>query len=290
MPEGIEVKILTECLDKIISGSKINTITFVSGRYTKHGVPEGFKNFEKQLPLKILSVGCKGKFIYFTLEGGWFIFNTLGLSGSWEFKKDTHTRAIIQLDDNNIYFSDMRNFGTFKFVNDAKILQKKIDTLGLDIFNPAEFNEKNFIEKLDKYPKKTLPEVLMDQKMFSGIGNYIKSECLYRAKLNPHRTVSTLTLTEKKELFEQIKYVVYTAYFGGNFYAVADLTGIKIEKTKEKQCKKRELTPKFLGIKKPTKDYEFQVYQMDKDPLGNPIISETTKDKRTTHWVPAIQK
>jgi formamidopyrimidine-DNA glycosylase len=141
MPEGIEVKILTECLNTIITGKKINNISFISGRYIKHGVPDGFKAFEKVLPLKIISVGCKGKFIYFTLEGGWYIFNTLGLSGSWEFKKDTHTRAIIQLGENyNIYFSDMRNFGTFKFINDSKILQKKIDTLGLDIFNPAEFN------------------------------------------------------------------------------------------------------------------------------------------------------
>lgn len=290
MPEGIEVKILTECLDTLIVGKEINSVSFVSGRYVTHGVPDGFKAFEKALPLKILSVGCKGKFIYFTLEGGWYIFNTLGLTGSWEFKSDAHTRVIIKVDNSNIYFSDMRNFGTFKFVNDFKILQKKIDTLGLDIFNPVEFNELNFIKKLDKFPKKTLPEVLMDQKLFSGIGNYIKSECLYRAKLNPHRIVNSLTIAEKKELFDKIKYVVYTAYFGGNFYAVADLTGIKIEKSKEKQCKKRSLTPKFLGIKKPTKDYEFQVYQMNKDPLGNPITSETTKDKRTTHWVPAIQK
>lgn len=290
MPEGIEVKILTECLDNIISGKKLTNIKFTSGRYTKHGPPDGFKIFEKALPLKVLSVGCKGKFIYFTLENGWYIFNTLGLTGSWEFKEDTHTRAILQFDGFPIYFSDMRNFGTIKFVNDIAVLHKKINTLGLDIFNPAEFNEKNFIEKLDKFPKKTLPEVLMDQKLFSGIGNYIKSECLYRAKLNPHRTVNSLSLAEKKELFDKIKYVVYTAYFGGNFYAVADITGIKIEKSKENQCKKRSLTPKYLGIKKPTKDYEFQVYQMDKDPLGNPIISETTKDKRTTHWVPAIQK
>lgn len=292
MPEGIEVKILTECLDTIIAGKSIKSISFVSGRYITHGLPDNFKAFEKELPLKVISVGCKGKFIYFTLERGWYIFNTLGLTGSWEFKQDTHTRVIVKLSDfnSNIYFSDMRNFGTLKFVNDANILQKKINTLGLDIFNPSEFNEKNFIQKLDKYPKKTLPEVLMDQKLFSGIGNYIKSESLYRAKLNPHRLISTLSLNEKKELHDKIKYVVYTAYYGGNFYAVADLTGIKIEKSKENLCKKRTLTPKFLGIKKPTKNYEFQVYQMDKDPLGNPIITETTKDKRTTHWVPAIQK
>lgn len=34
----------------------------------------------------------------------------------------------------------------------------------------------------------------------------------------------------------------------------------------------------------------FKVYRKKIDPLGNIIISETTPDKRTTHWCPNIQK
>jgi formamidopyrimidine-DNA glycosylase len=71
--------------------------------------------------------------------------------------------------------------------------------LGLIYSTQPNLIDQNFIEKLDKYPKKTLPEILMDQKMFSGIGNYIKSECLYRAKLNPHRTVNSISHLRKKK-------------------------------------------------------------------------------------------
>ena len=34
----------------------------------------------------------------------------------------------------------------------------------------------------------------------------------------------------------------------------------------------------------------FKVYGKKLDPGGNKIVSETTPDKRTTHWVPSIQK
>ena len=33
-----------------------------------------------------------------------------------------------------------------------------------------------------------------------------------------------------------------------------------------------------------------KVYNKDMDPLGNKVKKETTKDKRTSHWVPEIQK
>lgn len=292
MPEGIEVKILTECLDQQFSGKIIKKIEILSGRYIKHKLPDNFKEFEKDLPLKIVHIKCKGKFIYIECENDWYIFNTLGMTGIWQMYSDDHTRLSLEFTDKSIlYFSDIRNFGTFKFVKGKEGLNKKLKELGLDIFSTKEFTDKNFIEKLDKYPEKTLPEVLMNQKLFSGIGNYIKAEALYHAKLSPHRTVNSLTEKEKKELFKKICYVVYTAYFAGNYYDIVDLTGEKIENLKNEKdfCKKRELSPKELKVKTPIKPYQFEVFHKDKDSLGNKVIKEETKDKRTTHWVPTIQ-
>ena len=44
-----------------------------------------------------------------------------------------------------------------------------------------------------------------------------------------------------------------------------------------------------LENKKGNYKFKMMVYQQKKDPNGNTIIKETTKDKRTTHWVPEIQ-
>ena len=34
----------------------------------------------------------------------------------------------------------------------------------------------------------------------------------------------------------------------------------------------------------------FKVYGKKTDPLGNKVVKETTPDKRTIHWCPAMQK
>lgn len=290
MPEGPDVKILTECLDEIIKGNKIREIKIISGRYIRKE-PEGYKLISKELPLKILSVKCKGKFIYFELENDWYIFNTLGMTGTWKFTEDTHTRFIFTLDKIKLYYTDIRNFGTFSFKKGRKELDKKLNSLGLDVFKPkTEFTEDNFINVLEKNKEKTLPELLMNQKNYAGIGNYIKSECLYHAELSPHRLVKSLSQEEKRRLYKKIKMVVYGTYYEGNYYDIADTTGLEIEKLKESICKKRKIKPSELDLKKKPSKYIFQVYQLDKDKNGYTIIHEETKDKRTTHWVKEIQK
>jgi len=290
MPEGPDVKILTECLNEIITNQYIKDIKIFSGRYTRKD-PEGYKALIKELPLKILSVKSKGKFIYFELENDWYIFNTLGMTGTWKFTEDKHTRFIFTLDKIKLYYTDIRNFGTFSFKKGKKELDKKLNSLGLDVFKPkTEFTELNFMNVLDKNENKTLPEVLMNQKNYAGIGNYIKSECLYHAELSPHRLVKSLSIEEKRRLYNKIKMVIYGTYYDGNYYDIADTTGLEIEKLKESICKKRKIKPSELGLKKKPPRYIFQVYQLEKDKNGYTIIHTETKDKRTTHWVKEIQK
>lgn len=281
MPEGIEVKVLCEYLrkhykDKIIINSK-----FISGRYIKHELPKGYNNFINN-KYKIINIDNKGKFIYFILEDNnnnkWCIFNTLGLTGEWKLEEDKFTRFYFEFNDNTkLYFSDMRNFGTFKFLPDLSELNKKLNELGIDPFDTKLFTFENFNNKINKYQKKTLPEVLMNQKIFSGIGNYIKAESLYIAKLSPHRTIKSLNDNDKINLYNAIKYVMYNSYFNKNYYY-----NMLSNKT-------REINKKDLGINNII-EYEFKVYNRKEDINGYKVITEETKDKRTTYWVKEIQK
>ena len=62
MPEGPEVKTTVDFL-KTYTGKTIHKFSVLSGRYTKKG---GIENISSvNLPSKIESVDCKGKFIYF---------------------------------------------------------------------------------------------------------------------------------------------------------------------------------------------------------------------------------
>jgi DNA-formamidopyrimidine glycosylase len=253
-------------------GKTLTNIEILTGRYTKE-LPEGLLEFQQALPLEIMYIKCKGKFIYFLTRSDWSIWNTLGMSGSW-IKTDSldpeeeHLRVRFTFADGYVvYFRDMRNFGTLKFCPTPSELARKLKTLGPDVLS-EEVSDQLFKDRIKKFAKKTLPEVLMDQKVISGVGNYIKAEALYLAKLSPHRLINSLTDDEIFTLNKAIKCIIRESYRtgGSTFRTYADFNG---------------QVGNFSS--------RFMVYGQDKDPLGNDVTTEETRDGRTTHWVPKVQ-
>lgn len=109
----------------------------------------------------------------------------------------------------------------------------------------------------------------MDQSVISGVGNYVKAEALYLAELSPHRTVGSLTLAETDVLHQQIINVMKAAYNTG---------GATFSTYRNPDGSRGNAQQRFV------------VYGNKVDPLGNPVIKEETRDGRTTHWCPTIQK
>lgn len=280
MPEGPEVKIITEQLAKEIVGKYLQDIEFgPTGRY-KQEEPEGSKELLKALPLQILKVSCKGKFIYWELENEWSMWNTLGMTGNWRCWEwpanvDKHTSVLFLLSSNkhdtegdSVCFSDIRHFGTVKFVKGTNKLNKKLDSLGPDMLSAVV--PFSIFDKIIKFGKsKTIVEILMDQKYISGVGNYIKAESLYRAGISPWRKCNTLSDNESAKLYQEIKTVLQESYQAqGNTFST------------------------YKNVLGESGNYvsQLKVYGKDIDPLGNKVISEETKDKRTSWWVPGVQK
>lgn len=266
MPEGPEVKVLVKELNTKLKNKNLNTIELLHGRYLKKD-PDNYKKFIEELPLKILEIKCKGKFIYFVMENDWYIFNTLGLTGNWTINDDLkHNNLLFTFDDIKIYYNDMRNFGTFKFINDKKILDKKLKTLGNDILE-KDFTKEYVLKILNNKKKnnKTIVEILMNQKLFCGLGNYLKSEILYESKISPHRLLKDINEKEQLLLFKNIKKISKKFYKEGSAYKTS-LTNIEL-----------------------INNDNFSIYKKKKDINNYNVIRETTKDKRTSFWVKEIQ-
>ena len=118
MPEGVEVCLLTEKLQKF-NNCKINSIKILGGRYSRHSNPTGWD--ELQFPLTIKSIKNHGKFIYFTLSTG-FLFVTLGMKGKFNF----HQKPIKH--DNIQFTTSCGNF----FFNELYESKSKIDGMEPD--------------------------------------------------------------------------------------------------------------------------------------------------------------
>lgn len=286
MPEGPECKVIAEGLNKILGKKTIVKFEFVSGRYSKNP-PTGFEEFANNYPCYVTEVHCKGKFIYFEIkdrcseDGRRYIFHTLGMTGNWTRHPTPLTRAILHYEDGTLYYNDQRNFGTFKFCVPLDDLIKKLHKdLGVDFLHSSynngfreDYSKKRSytdalaVLKLKRNLSKTLAQVLMNQKNFAGVGNYVKAEALYRARLSPHRTVESLSDDDKSRLVRSI----------------ADVLQESLDSKRPDLLDYRDEPGQETGFKK-------VVYKRSKGPLGNPVKSEHTKDKRTTYWVPAVQK
>lgn len=279
MPEGPEVRRTTDYLLKFKNKILVN-ITFNSGRYKKHGPFKNFSQLKKDFPLKIIEVNCKGKFIYFIFENNMVLFNTLGMSGSWQTIEAKHNNISFHFDNlkSTLYFNDYRNFGTFSYQNKEE-LNKKLNELGPDILmEHLEF--KKFRDRIERKRNDTkIGSCLLDQKVACGCGNYLRAEVLYQCKINPFRELKDITEKEYLDIWDKLTKIAWI------FYDYQKGIKNKIFTKNDKLIK--------TYVSKDYNDYyyyhNFMVYFQEEDPFGNRIIREKM-GSRTIHYVPKIQK
>lgn len=281
MPEGPEVTIIANGLNRLLKDCYIYGFSFNNkSRYNKKA-PDGFVEFSGQIennPVKLVEIRNKGKFIYWIFANGQILFQTLGLSGGWFQEEKNHSGCQLYFknrlkdDVQTLYYDDQRRFGTLKFVSDKKELEAKLKTIGPDLLNDNEFDIADWLKifHTKRNLNKILVKVITDQKILSGIGNYLKAEILYEAKLSPHRIIHTLEDKELAKLYKAARYCIKEAYKSG---------GTSLRHYSDIDDKKGE-----YGL-------QLRVYRRKKDPQGNTVKAEKIgKDSQTTYWVPAVQK
>jgi formamidopyrimidine-DNA glycosylase len=132
-----------------------------------------------------------------------------------------------------------------------------------DDITPAQWME---AIRSPKIRRRCIAWFLTEQKYFSGIGNYLKSEILYQARVYPGKKLWELSEDEAARLFTVAREVIKLAYSYG---------GLTI---------KSYWSPSGRKGMFPT-----AVYFQDYDYFGNPVVRERFPDGRTTHWVPNVQ-
>jgi formamidopyrimidine-DNA glycosylase len=283
MPEGPEVTIIAKGLNHLLKGKQIVSWEInTKSRYHKKA-PDGFPEFNNELAsidgLKVKEVSNKGKFIYWTFNNGTVLFQTLGMSGGWfHHNKGNSGIVITYLSGKQIqklYYDDQRRFGTLKFFVDpqqAKLeLEKKLRTIGPDMLNDTKFTKTEFITRMRKktLQHKNITRVITDQKVISGIGNYLKAESLYTARINPHKEVGSITNDELGSLFKAMKSKIVGSYKvgGASIRHYSDIDDIK-----------------------GTYEFNMEVYGRKKDPHGRVVIAEKIAgDSQNTYWCPDYQ-
>ena len=192
------------------------------------------------------------------------LWNTLGMSGWWYFEKYKHNNLSFKIGKTKVYFNDYINFVTFKICNSIN-LEKKLNCLGPDIFNKN--NElKQFRQRLERKRNNTyIGSALLDQKVISGIGNYLRADLLWKSRISPFRKISDLSDKETKLIYNNAKILA------NRFYKLNN------------RINDEDLYHPSYG------EHYFLVYGLEYDKYGNKVIKEKIGN-RTIHWVPQVQK
>jgi len=276
MPEGPEVKISADLIRPLLVEHIVyDALPIPAGRYGGGNLPEGYKEFYDSIAgrdVTITDVQVKGKFMYWSFSNGWYLFNTFGMTGQWSPTQGKHPCFLLVLNatepHENMYFNDHRHFGTVKFINNKRELDKKLEELGWDPLDGALDKHLKWLTFQLSKTSKSIAEVLMDQSLFSGVGNYIRAEALYACKLSPWREANKLSQDEIKTLCQAIVDVMQESYQ----HQGATISTYKTAYGAE---------GKYATL--------FKVYGQKQDAAGHKIIKQQTPDKRTIHWCPEVQ-
>jgi endonuclease-8 len=273
MPEGPEAASIVQTIHSGFANKRLAFIDILKGRYVNHGPPANFDEFKRALPLKLDAVNKKGKVIFIHFEKGWTIISRLGMTGWWyteDRKPDwrAEVKSVVlkfkSVDGEScLIYSDPRSYGTLTFTNDATYIQKELEALAPDIMDrsttyPVFRSRSKAI--VDKKPSMPIEELLSDQKrLVSGIGNYLKSEIMYSAKIAPTRHIRDISENEWSDL-----------------YTIAKRVSTYMQKA-------------LRSNKEDEYESKMRVYSKKTDPLGNEVKRYSNKAGRTVHWVPAVQ-
>jgi formamidopyrimidine-DNA glycosylase len=134
----------------------------------------------------------------------------LGMTGRMEvapsdFRPQKHDHLALFQNERALVFRDSRQFGRVQFHHGPNSPAWWIDSIP-EIASRA-FTRKFFDEFLDRHGRAPIKAVLLMQSGFSGIGNWMADEILWRAKVFPAKRTGELKETERAHLFRATKFV-----------------------------------------------------------------------------------
>jgi formamidopyrimidine-DNA glycosylase len=220
LPELPEVETVVRGLQALLPGRRITAI-----RLGKTDFIDDPAKLEEILPgSQILNVRRHGKFIVLLLERSsmhrisgslaarfHFIVH-LGMTGRLivlppSMPSALHTHAWISLDnERELRYIDPRRFGRMLVLPEAQS-ESVLGPLGTD---PLEITVEKFQERLAA-KRARIKAVLLDQRVFRGMGNIYTDESLWRARIHPASLASGLKREEVIRLHRAMRQILVEA-------------------------------------------------------------------------------
>ena len=271
MPELPEVETTIRGLSSLI-GSTIDSIKIHTPKL-RIFIPKNILLLGQNV--RILSIVRKGKFIIINLSNLYSIVIHLGMSGrlrlykNLNFFKKKHDHFIMSTNKEHLLvFNDARRFGFIDFDQTDIIFKRKyIVNLGIEALSKLLTGK--LLHSRIRQTIVPIKQILLDQRVVSGIGNIYASEILFDAKISPFERGKDINLPNCDKLVKSIKKILKKAIKQGGStlrdFAAADGT---------------------LG----NFQNNFKVYNKENYKISGYVINKTFQYGRSTYYCPKLQK
>ena len=270
MPEGPETHYIADCARQVLAGKSLTAVKLA---------PAALKTYEKMLKgRKVSDVTARGKALLTYFDNGLVLYTHSQLLGYWEFQEKKPPNA--PPGSPRVHLATASGSASLFIAPKVEIWKSRdieahpfLAKLGPDILDP-EVTAADFSTRVATAPfaRRTLAVLLLQQEFAAGMGNYLRSEVLFDARLSPLRTGDSLTATEARALARSMLAVARRSYRS------------KFE---------GPLPASSKGyLARTAKTFRFQVFDREGHPCpscGGEIAMQRLADRRL-YWCPACQR
>ena len=274
MPELPEVETIRTGLEPALVGRRFEQVEIRDPRLTRPFEPEAVAaELEGE---RVAALERRGKYLIVRFESGRVLLVHLRMTGSFLHVRtsdpgdgDPYGRAVVRLDDgSDVVYRDVRRFGTWLLLEPGQLdsyLEPRVGAELLGRGRPAPAIAKRLAGR--RAPIKAL---LLDQRLFAGVGNIYADEALWWARIHPLRPGGELAAADVQELVRGVRRALRT--------------GIARRGSTLSQYRGPDGAPGRM-------QHEFRVYSREGEPCsrcGTPI-EKTRAGGRGTWYCPGCQ-
>lgn len=163
---------------------------------------------------KLKRSSTHGKQMLFEFSGGHWLAVHLGMTGELSVKNEPyeacqHDHLVLHTKSLALVFTDPRQFGKLK-VSEGKMPPAWWGVLPPQPMEDA-FTSTRLAEILQRHGRQPLKALLLDQRYFPGIGNWMADEIMWQMKLSPQIIAGSLSSIQSRVLWRTLRKICMMA-------------------------------------------------------------------------------
>lgn len=214
MPELPEVETIRAGLEPKLVGRRLDRVEINDFRLTRpHDPLEVAAELQGE---RIAAVARRGKYLVFRFESGRVLLVHLRMTGGFRYARtgvvadDPYRRAVVRLDDgSDVAYRDVRRFGTWLLLEPGELEPYLASRVGEELLD-RRLSAKAIQPRLARR-RAPIKAVLLDQRVFAGVGNIYADEALFAAGIDPRKAGNKISRPKAERLHDTIIEVLNVA-------------------------------------------------------------------------------